>query len=131
MKAVNKIQVASSRETDDNKGLTEWKDGKCISLDEGTKISYYIGHETVIRMEDEKEVEVTLAFPIRVDKPAKRDALINAAEMAAYNLRTPMDVASFTASLARKSRENADDEEVREHDTFIAWVKDELTKIGK
>jgi hypothetical protein len=41
-----------------------------------------------------------------------------------------MEVASFTASLARKYRDNPDDAEVREHDEFIAWVKDELSKIG-
>ena len=69
-------------------------------------------------------------YPIRVDKPISRDVLINAAEMQAFGLVTAMDVASFNASLARKSREGEDNEDVKEHDEFINWVKEELTKIG-
>ena len=49
--------------------------------------------------------------------------------MQAYNLRSSMDVASLNASLARKYRENNSDEEVKEHDEFIEFVKSELTKI--
>lgn len=70
------------------------------------------------------------AFPFRVKKPYSRDSAINTAEMEAYSLKTSMQVASFNASLARKSRENPEDEEVKEHDGFIAWVKEELTRIG-
>ena len=41
-----------------------------------------------------------------------------------------MEVARFSASMARKHRENPKDQEVKEHDAFISWVKEELTKIG-
>jgi hypothetical protein len=131
---VNKIEVPSSIEEDVNKDKTVWKNGQCVILHEGAKDTYYIGHETVTRtvVDEEKAEEktVTLAFPVKTTAPATRDALINAAEMAVYNLKTAMDVASFAASMARKARENADDTEVKEHDDFIAWVKKELTRIG-
>jgi hypothetical protein len=106
---------------------SKWTDGKCISIDEGTHVTFFIDHYT----EENSEGEViTRAFPIRVAKPVKRDLAINAAEMEAYGLTTAMQVASFNASLARKSRENIDDEEVKEHDSFIEHVKEELTKLG-
>jgi hypothetical protein len=41
-----------------------------------------------------------------------------------------MAVASFNASLARKSRLNPDDTEVITHDNFINAVKTELSNIG-
>jgi hypothetical protein len=136
---VNKTEVPSTQEEDVNKGKTLWKDGKCIALDEGSHMTYFIAHEKSVRQEqvptedgsfEFKEVETTIAYPIRTEKPATRDSLINAAEMAAYHLSDAMAVASFTASMARKFREDATDAEVAEHDEFIAWVKTELTKIG-
>ena len=118
----NYVEIPSSIEDDINRDYTKWVNGKCVSLDEGVYITVFIGHF----IEEEK----TMAYPIRVEKPLSRDSLINAAEMQAYELTDAMSVASFTASLARKSRENENDEEVKEHDNFIEWVKDELTKIG-
>jgi hypothetical protein len=101
-------------------------------------VTLYVDHYDYTQIEPqaegaEKEPQehiVTRAFAIRVQKPLSRDAAINAAEMEAYQLRSAMEVASFTASLARKYRDNPNDAEVREHDEFIAWVKDELSKIG-
>ena len=119
----NYVSVPASQEEDINQDATTWRDGKYISIDEGTHVTVYIDHKT----DDEGNVT---AFPIRVEKPATRASLINGAEQAAYNLITAMDVASFNASLARKAREGETNTEVIEHDEFIAWVKNELTKIG-
>lgn len=79
--------------------------------------------------EDETQT-VTRAFTVAVKHPFTRNDIINACEMAAYGLKDAMDVASFTAGLARKSRENANDPEVIEHDEFIEDVKAELDKFG-
>ena len=127
----NYIEVPVSQEEDINKGLTTWKDGKCISLDEGEYITVYVDHFNEISSDEEdNEIVGEKAYPIRVEKPISRDKLINAAEQQAYGLVTAMDVASFNASLARKSRENEDSEDVQEHDEFISWVKNKLTEIG-
>lgn len=50
--------------------------------------------------------------------------------MSAYKLSSALEVASLSASLARKFRDNPDDPEVKEHDEFISWVKTELDNIG-
>ena len=86
--------------------------------------------EETITLENGSEYTPMKAFPIRVMKPVNRDMAINAAEMEAYCLNSAMEVASFSASMARKHRENSKDQEVKEHDAFISWVKEELTKIG-
>ena len=124
----NYVTVPSTTEQDINKELTNWVDGKYILIDEGTHITIYIAH--FVESQNELGDDVIKAYPIRIEKPLSRDAVINAAEMQAYGLVTAMDVASFSASLARKSREGEDDLDVKEHDEFIKWVKDELTKIG-
>ena len=120
--------VPATKELDVNQGLTKWFDKKCISLDEGTHIKVFIAHFT--ESKDDEGNDIIKAYPIRIEKPLSRDSIINAAEMQAYGLVTAMDVASFNASLARKSREGEDNSDVNEHDEFISWVKDELTKIG-
>lgn len=137
MKVINYTEVPSTIAEDFNRGKTKWLDGKCVGLDEGPAVTLYLGHRTETRLEYDAEssgvpVErtVTLAFPVRVAKPVTRDAAINAAEMEAYGLRTPMEVASFGASLARKFRRSPEDDEIREHDEFIAWVKEELERVG-
>ena len=123
MKTVNFITVPSDKLEDDNLGRTIWKDGKYISLDEGNHVTIFIGHYN----EDES---TTRAYPIRVEKPITRDKAINSAEMEAYSLKSAMDVASFNASLSKKFRENSNNEEVKDHDELINWVRTELTKIG-
>ena len=131
MKKINYLQVPSNQNDDSNKGLTFWKDGNCVGIDEGTHRVVYLGHKkSKITDENGEELEVTFAFPVRIEKPVTRDKAINAAEMEAYDLKSPMDVASFGTSLSRKFRENENDDEVKEHDEFIAWVKEGLTKVG-
>ena len=111
-----------------------WKNGKLISYSMPNTQVFLIGHEkqVVTEEKDGKEVKVSknMAFEIHVPRPVTRARAITAAEMSVYGLITPLDVASFNAGLARKSREMVDLQEVEEHDHFIAWVKDELTKIG-
>ena len=124
----NYVKVPSTTEQDINNGLTKWVDGKYISIDEGSHITVYIAH--FVESQNELGDDVVKAYPIRIEKPLSRDSIINAAEMQAYGLVTAMDVASFNASLARKSRDNEYSDEVKEHDVFINWVKDELTAIG-
>ena len=127
----NFIKVPANMEQDINIDVTGWLNGKNISIDEGTHITMFIGHfNESSTAEDGSLSNAVKAYPIRVEKPLSRDKLINAAEMQAYGLATAMDVASFNASLARKSREGEDNSDVKEHDEFISWVKDELTKIG-
>ena len=136
MKTVNYIEIPLTQEDDANKGKTVWKDGKCVSIDEGKRhVTVYLAHTKGVRMEygsdgAVEEKDVMTAFPVRVDKPLTRDKLINAAEMAAYGLASAVDVASLNAALARKWRENINDLDVAEHDEFIRWVKTEIDKIG-
>ncbi len=130
MKAINHTEVPSSYEEDLNKIYSKWKNGKLVSLDEGRYVTLFVGHQSEDYYDNDEKITHTVAFPIRVEKPVNREKAINAAEMTAYGLSTAMDVASFTAALARKSREDAEDEEVVEHDDFISWIKSELTKIG-
>ena len=127
----NYVEVPLTPEQDINQKQTKWFDDKCISLDEGTHVTIYIAHFTEPSCDfDGNETTIMRAYPIRISKPISRDKLINAAEMQAYGLATAMDVASFNASLARKSREGEDNADVKEHDEFISWIKEELTKIG-
>lgn len=128
---INKIQVPKDKAQDINRSKTRWLDGKCVSLDEGPAVTLFLDHtyETVTD-EEGAEVEIVLAFPVRVSKPVTRAKAINAAEMAAYGLTSADEVASLAASLSRKFRANINDTEVKEHDEFIAWTKTELDKIG-
>jgi hypothetical protein len=136
---LNFTEVPTTEADDINRDITRWLDGKCISLDEGTHLTLYIFHHNVDSTEyanpddtdsEPQTVTRTYAMAVRVAKPISRDAAINAAEMAAYSLSDAMAVASFNASLARKSRLNPDDTEVITHDNFINAVKTELSNIG-
>ncbi|MBR1769952.1 MAG: hypothetical protein IJ748_05790 [Bacteroidales bacterium] len=96
--------------------------------------TYYIGHEAeqvseMLQNDKEETVTICKAFAIEVKKGATRSDIINAAEMTAFGLNSAMEVASFNAALSRKFRENSKDKECKEHDEFIAWVKDELDTI--
>lgn len=107
------------------------RNGIIVSVDEGSHVVLFISHQDVVVIaENGDESEMVIAYPIRVEKPVTRDRAINQAEMQAYNLISALDVASFGTALSRKFREDPEDEEVRDHDEFIGWVKEELTKIG-
>jgi len=127
----NYIEIPATPDKDINPNQTTWKDGKCISLDEGKYITVYVDHTHEVMIDENgDEKDIVKAYPIRVEKPLSRDKLINEAEKQAYNLVTAMDIASFNASLARKFREGEDSEEIREHDEFISFIKNKLKEIG-
>lgn len=117
---INKVIVPST--TGDGVGSLHYMDGKLVSYEHGSVVNVYLFHED--------DGENQRAFELTVDVPLTYDKCVNAAEMAAYGLRTAMDVASFNASLARKQRVGEDVNEVLEHDDFIGRVKQELTQLG-
>ena len=117
---LNKVTVPSS--VGDGAGKLVYKDGQVIMYERGSKVDLYIFKEV--------ESGVEKALCITVPAPITRAKCINAAEMAAYDLKNAMDVASFSASLSRKMRTGEDIDEVTEHDNFISQVKSELSQIG-
>ena len=131
MKAINYIEVPASEAEDMNRGKTTWRNGRMVSIDEGNAVTLYIGHADQERTDAEGDPRTAVvAFPVRVEKPLTKDKAINAAEMEAYGLASPMDVAALNAALSRKWRENINDPEVSAHDEFIRWVKTELDATG-
>ena len=108
---------------DEGNAVTVYLDIKEVEMPEPTASTVLDSAVTPTRL-------TRVGYPVRCIKPVSRDAFINAAEMQAYGLRDALASASFNASLARKWRENPGDSEVKEHDEFIAWVKEELTKAG-
>lgn len=128
---INYVEVPATQQEDINSGKSAWRNGKLVMLDEGRHVTVYLGHKAESRHEEDgTEKEVTVAFPVRIEKPATKAGAINSAEMEAYGLSDPMGVASLNASLARKWRLNINDLDVKEHDDFIAWVKRELDASG-
>ena len=131
MKSINYIEIPAKEAGDANLGKSTWRDGRLVAVDEGTHVTLYVGHTTKeMTDEDGDPSTVTFAFPVRVEKPLTKDKAINAAEMEAYGLSSPMDVAALNAALSRKWRENMNDTEVSDHDEFIRWVKQELDSTG-
>jgi hypothetical protein len=141
MLVINKQPVPSTTQEDTNYGNgSSWAGNLYASLEDGANHRIlFLFHEEQEVFQSEVQEDGTeesklkvqvVAFPLRLELPITRAKAINAAEMQAYNLKDALEVASFNASLARKSRENSQDEEVVEHDQFINQVKDYLTKIG-
>lgn len=131
MKAINYIEVPASEAEDMNRGKSTWRGGRMVAIDEGNAVTLYVGHTEEARVDETGEPHTAVvAFPIRVGKPLTKDKAINAAEMEAYGLASPMDVAALNAALSRKWRENMNDPEVSAHDEFIRWVKTELDATG-
>lgn len=118
---INKVIVPES--VGDGQGEIFRVDGKVVRYEHGNVANVYIFHET----DDEGNQR---AFETTMTLPMTRAKCINAAEMAAYGLLDAMDVAAFASSLSRKERTGEDIGEVREHDAFIADVKNELTSLG-
>lgn len=131
MKSINYIEIPSKEAEDMNLEKATWRNGRLFAIDEGTHVTLYVGHTTKeMTDEDGDPSTVTFAFPVRVEKPLTKDKAINAAEMEAYGLSSPMDVAALNAALSRKWRENMNDTEVSDHDEFIRWVKSEMDATG-
>lgn len=117
---IDKVIVPES--IGDGVGQLNYHDGKLVSYEHGSVVNVYLFHEQ--DGEQVRAMEITMSMPMTYDK------CLNAAEMAAYGLRTAMDVAAFAASLARKQRTGEDAAEVAEHDAFMNKVKDELASLG-
>lgn len=124
--------VPATEDEDINKDVTTWRDGKLVAMNiSESKCVIYLNHQ-LEEVEDENgnTSVVVRAWAVEVARPIKRDDCINSAEMTAYNLRSAMEVASFNSALARKAREDSEDEEVAEHDKFVSVVKEWLDVIG-
>ena len=127
---IDYIEVPSTERDDSNRNHSAWRNGKIVQLDLGRKVQVYLSHKSEKIQDENGEKTITRAFCVELEKPATRGRIINAAEMMVYRLFTPLDVASFAASLSRKFRDDPNNEDVKEHDDFIAWVKRELDAIG-
>ncbi len=125
-------QQELNREVIPSEGVgIKYFNGIAVACERETDTLLFIGRESETSMDMEgEEREVVRAFVVTVPNPVTRAAAIDAAERAAYNLRTDGEVASFNAALARKARQGVDIEEVADHDQFIDWAKAELSAIG-
>lgn len=138
---INKTPLEVPQEPSEN---LIFLNGKLVMSKGITEDTYYIGHE-VKRVyvpelqpdEDGKYHEVNIlverlyAMPVTVPHPAIYEAVIDAIERKAYNLKSDAAALSFNASLARKSRINPDDPEVKEHDEFMNSVLQEVRAYFK
>lgn len=122
-KAINYQQVPSTVTEDFNVSKSRWENDLYVSLDEGRFITRFIGHknETVI-LEDGNETKITLAYPVRVEKPYTIDKAVSAAIMDAYGLSAG-ELPAFLEDISRKHRQNSNDPDVMEFDYFVEWVR--------
>lgn len=123
MKTINYQQVPSTVADDFNTNKSKWENNLYVSLDEGRFITRFIGHniETIIS-EDGREVQITVAYPVRVEKPYTIDKAVSAAIMDAYGLSAG-ELPAFLEDISRKHRQNSNDPDVMEFDYFVEWVR--------
>ena len=127
---LNSVNVPTSPEEDDNKGLTVWKDGNLVEYLEGSNIIFYFGHTTETTLdEDGNEKIITRAFPVRVEKPVTEEKIVSAAERELYNLSGAQEQADFNLELSGRYRDNTSDADVLAHDEILGWVKTEWKKL--
>ena len=124
MKTINYQQVPSTIADDLNKTKSKWENNLYVSLDEGRYITRFIGHKNeMIASEDGSEEQITVAYPVRVEKPYTVDKAVSAAIMDAYGLLSAGELTAFLEDIARKHRQNSNDPDVMEFDYFIEWVR--------
>lgn len=124
MKSINYQVVPSTIEEDYNSSRTVWNGGKIQSMDEGRYVTVFIGHKAVKSVnEDGSEVDVTEAFPVRVQKPYSLDKAVVAGVMSAYGLMTSQDYAALSEEIERKRRINVEDASVKEYDILVDWIR--------
>lgn len=123
MKTINYQQVPSTVADDFNTSKSKWENNLYVSLDEGRFITRFIGHniKTIIS-EDGREVQITVAYPVRVEKPYTIDKAVSAAIMDAYGLSAG-ELPAFLEDISRKHRQNSNDPDVMEFDYFVEWVR--------
>ena len=121
---INRVSIPDSIEEDFNKNRTTWIDDKLVEFDEGSHIIYYIDHKNEYIVDEiGKEKLITLAYPIRVEKPITRDKIIMSAVKDAYCLSSDEDITNFQLKLLQ---ENNDSSEVIKYREFISWVNNNL-----
>lgn len=124
MKTINYQQVPSTEADDLNKTRSKWENSLYVLLDEGRFITRFIGHKNeMITSEDGSEEQITVAYPVRVEKPYTVDKAVSAAIMDAYGLLSAGELTAFLEDIARKHRQNSNDPDVMEFDYFIEWVR--------
>ena len=124
MKTINYQQVPSTEADDLNKTRSKWENSLYVLLDEGRFITRFIGHRNeMITSEDGSEEQITVAYPVRVEKPYTVDKAVSAAIMDAYGLLSAGELTAFLEDLARKHRQNSNDPDVMEFDYFVEWVR--------
>lgn len=124
MKTINYQQVPSTEADDLNKKRSKWENSLYVLLDEGRFITRFIGHRNVmIASEDGSEEQITVAYPVRVEKPYTVDKAVSAAIMDSYGLLSAGELTVFLEDIARKHRQNTNDPDVMEFDYFVEWVR--------
>lgn len=124
MKTINYQQVPSTIADDLNKTKSKWENSLYVLLDEGRFITRFIGHRNeMITSEDGSEEQITVAYPVRVEKPYTIAKAVSAAIMDAYGLLSAGELTAFLEDIARKHRQNANDPDVKEFDYFAEWVR--------
>ena len=124
MKTINYQQVPSTEADDLNKTRSKWENSLYVLLDEGRFITRFIGHRNeMITSEDGSEEQITVAYPVRVEKPYTVDKAVSVAIMDAYGLLSAGELTAFLEDIARKHRQNSNDPDVMEFDYFIEWVR--------
>lgn len=124
MKSINYQVVPSTIEEDYNSSRTVWNGGKIQSMDEGSYVTMFIGHKTVKSVnEDGSEVDVTEAFPVRVQKPYSLDKAVVAGVMNAYGLMKSQDYTALSEEIERKRRINSEDASVKDYDILVDWIR--------
>ena len=126
--ALPMTQVPGTPEEDHNAGLTVWKNGKLIELNEGGDYSiFFFGHttsETYDELGNPKTV--TMAYPVRIKKPVTPEKIITAACMEIYGITNLEDQTNLNAEIMRKFVNNSSDADVKEHYKLIRWINDEI-----
>lgn len=123
MKTINYQQVPSTVADDFNTNKSKWENNLYVSLDEGRFITRFIGHRNeMITSEDGSEEQITVAYPVRVEKPYTVDKAVSAAIMDAYGLSAG-ELPAFLEDISRKHRQNSNDPDVMEFDYFVEWVR--------
>lgn len=120
---IHKVNVPNSIEEDTNRDRTVWVNGKLVEFDEGSHIIYYIDHQTDYTVDTNGgESMITLAYPIRVEKPVSNEKIIISALKNTYCLINEADFNNFQLKLLQTS----DSEEVKEYREFVSWITDGL-----
>ena len=120
--------VPGNPNEDCNIGRSVWKNEKIVELNESNDYSIcYFGHtdeETYDEMGNPRIV--TRAYPVRVKKPVTPEKIITAACMEVYGINNLEDYTNLNAEIMRKYINNPNDNDVKDHYSFIRWINEEI-----